>query len=121
LEIGSFFLWERYFPRVAPPSNFKERTKKLLHHTQLDQDISPTVTDVLREALQLADKRNAVAHNPLSVQAYRHSETGERAYRLGIRPKLGGEYITDDDLVALANRTQLLAEQLNNGIWRWNI
>ena len=113
IELISFFLWERYFPGQTAPSNFRERTSKVIFHTQSDERISPAVGDLLRSAMQIAEKRNTVAHNPLSVQVYRHSETGELTQKLTIGSQLSKGYISDEDLVAVANQTQLLRRVLS--------
>ena len=117
IEFSTFFLWEKYYSQEQAPNNFKERTGKILGKLRADRDAGPAVIESFVEALRIADKRNTVAHHPLQVQIFQHSETGKLITKLGISSETTDEFISDTELEALRIQTELLRTRIYRSLW----
>lgn len=53
------------------------------------------------QSLRLADKRNTIAHNPIQVQVWEHSETGKVLFEHAITSTESADYIDDAELTEL--------------------
>jgi hypothetical protein len=102
IEVVSHKLWSRYFPSTEPPIHFRERTGKLLWHARQDARVREPALTALESSLRLADRRNTIAHNPMQVQVYRHSNLGRLVLQLAISTPTSDEFITDEQLQARA-------------------
>jgi hypothetical protein len=111
IELISYRLWRENF-RDAPPTRFKERTRKLLGHLRQDESKHREVISAFVEALRIADKRNTVAHNPIQVQVFEHSKTGQLFVEQGILSETSTDYIDDAELTELRAATEDIVARL---------
>ena len=117
IELTSFMLWSNYYPHDKPPNNFKERTSKILGSLKLDESRSKEIAPLLVKALQLADRRNTVAHHPLQVQVFKHSITGKLFTELAISSETTDDYITDEELERIGAEARSIAKALYRAIF----
>jgi hypothetical protein len=117
IELITFYLWKKYFEQKDPPGNFSERTKKILHHVKNDPAATNIVANLLIESLEIAKRRNIVAHHPISVQAYRHSATGSFLTKRVIISITTNDYITDEELEKLGQRATEIVSSLQGVLW----
>jgi len=86
IEYMSFLLHEQLFPNGDPSHNFKDRTKTVM--SQLNGKSKAILKGYLEDALELAERRNTIVHNPMMVQIFKnkvsselHSETAIFSYK----------------------------------------
>jgi hypothetical protein len=112
IEIISHRLWRDLVKTKPVPVSFKERTSVLLGHLRRDEEKNREVIVALVEALRIAHKRNTVAHNPMQVQVYEHSETGRLLVESAITSVTDDDYIDDVELFALRAKAEELVARL---------
>jgi hypothetical protein len=120
IELLSFALWRKYYPNSPPPHNFKERTGSVLAKLRTEVVPNRELVALFEESLRLADKRNTVAHHPMCVQVFEHTQTGEHMLELAIRSETQDEYITDEQLKLLGESTRELARRMYQTLWPSN-
>jgi hypothetical protein len=111
IEFVTYRLWNDLFPDQKPQEKFRPRTNQILEHLKESPGKDGAVIQLLTEAIGLAEKRNIVAHNPMQVQVFQHTRTGQIMIDHAITCRKTEEYIDDLDLKEL--RAQ--AEDL---VWR---
>lgn len=112
IEVITHRLWRAYFGSETAPVFFKERTSKTLGRLRQDELTNKEVIDALVEALQIADKRNTVAHSPMQVQVFEHSKTGQLLIEQAIRSVTTDDYIDDLELKELRGTAEQLVIRL---------
>jgi len=112
IELITHQLWREYFEDQTPPVFFKERTSKLMGQLRHDEEANREIISALTEALRIADKRNTVAHNPMQVQVFEHSKTGELFFEQAISSATNDDYIDDLELMELRGKAEQLVSQL---------
>ena len=117
IELVTYILWPRYFPDKNPPNTFSDRVENLLALLKKDLAIPSEVPLLLIESLKIALKRNTVAHQPVQVQIFQHSITGELFSELAISSKIKNEYITDVELEGLSAKAKEIGRQLHLALW----
>ena len=98
IEFITYRLWKDFFPDQRPPEKFRLRTNQILDHLQETSEKADTVIQLLTDAVGLAEKRNIVAHNPMQVQVFQHTPTGQMMIDHAITCRKTEEYIDDLDL-----------------------
>ena len=112
IELLTFRLWRDHVGESPVPHNFKERTGRVLAALRRQGPTYTLVIKALENSLRLADKRNTVAHHPMQVQVFQHSQTGEVFFEHAISSEISDDYITDDDLKELRAEAESLAADL---------
>jgi len=95
-----------------PPVFFKERTTKLLSVLLSAHPRNDDVIGCLQEALQIANKRNTIAHNPMQAQVFQHSKTGKILIENAISSETSDDYIDDLQLIELRAEAEELVTRL---------
>jgi len=111
IEFITYRLWNDLFPDQKPLEKFRPRTNQILANLQESPQKNEAVIQLLTEAVGLAEKRNIVAHNPMQVQVFQHTRTGQVMIDHAITCRKTEEYI--DDLCLKEIRAQ--AEEL---VWK---
>ena len=98
IEFITYRLWRDHFPDQKPLEKFRPRTIQILAQLQQSPEKNEAVIQLLTEAVSLAEKRNIVAHNPMQVQVFQHTRTGQLMIDHAITCRKTEEYIDDLDL-----------------------
>ena len=112
VEIISYRLWREQVGGEPAPTRFTERTSKLLGYLRRDEEKNREVIDAFIEALRIAEKRNTVAHNPMQVQVFEHSTTGQILVEQAISSETSDDYIDDAELTELRAAAEDLVARL---------
>jgi hypothetical protein len=112
IELWSFRLWRDHVSSDPAPHNFKERTGRVLSALRQLGGDNQRVVEVLVQSLRLADKRNTIAHNPMQVQVWEHSKTGEVLFEHAITSTASADYIDDAELTELRAEAEELSTRL---------
>jgi hypothetical protein len=112
IELLTHRLWQEVVGTQPPPVFFKERTRKLLGYLRKDEEKNKEIIGALVEALRIADKRNTVAHNPMHVQVFQHTETGQLLIEQAISSATSDDYIDDLELIELRAAAEDLVARL---------
>lgn len=110
VEYVSFLLHEQFFPKDDPSHNFKDRTKKVM--SQLNGKSRATLKSYLEEALELAERRNTIVHNPMMVQIFENKVSGELHSETAIFSYKERDYVSFDELKRLNAQIALLKSNL---------
>jgi hypothetical protein len=111
IELTTFYLWREFVEGYSIPHNFKERTGRVLSALRRLDGYGAVVL-ALEQSLRLADKRNTIAHNPIQVQVYEHSKTGEVLFAHVIASQTAEDYIDDAELAELKAEAEDIATRL---------
>ena len=115
VELYTYKLWRDIFPGTEVRNEFKPRIDKLvgkLRGSNLELNGAPCPIELLIQARALYDKRNTVAHSPMQVQVYEHTESKEIFTELAISSEKNDDYITDQELAELQNQTNVIVSGL---------
>ena len=112
IEFISYQLWNNLFPDQKPPEKFRPRANRILAHLQESPERDEGVIQLLNDAVVLAGKRNIIAHNPMQVQVFQHTRTGQLMIEHAIKCRKTKEYIDDLDLKELRADAEDLVWQL---------
>jgi hypothetical protein len=112
IEFITYRLWNDLFPDQKPPEKFRPRTNLILDYLKASAEKNETVIQLLTDAVGLAEKRNIVAHNPMQVQVYQHTRTGQIMIDHAITCRKTEEYIEDCDLKEFRANAEDLVWQL---------
>lgn len=110
-------LWRRAFGGKQEPRDLSIRIGKLIGWIKGDDSLSQALPDLLVEVKKLAEYRNAVAHNGLSLQIIRHEETHKITPILRITSRTADTSITEDELRQLCKQAQHVALQIESAFW----
>jgi hypothetical protein len=77
-----------------------------------DEQKNREVISAFVDALRIADKRNTVAHNPMQVQVFEHSKTGQILVEQAISSSTTDDYIDDAELMELRSEAEDLVVRL---------
>lgn len=111
IEFITYRLWSDIFPDQRPPEKFRPRTKQIIEKLQTTEK-REAVIQLLTDAVSLAEKRNIVAHNPMQVQVFQHTRTGQLMIDHAITCRKTEEYIDDLDLKELRAQAEDIVWQL---------
>ncbi len=112
IEFITYRLWNDLFPDQKPLEKFRPRTIQILASLQESPKKNEAVIQLLTEAVGLAEKRNIVAHNPMQVQVFQHTRTGQIMIDHAITCRKTEEYIDDLCLKELRAQAEELVWQL---------
>ena len=112
VELISYRLWRSHVGEEQPPARFADRTRKLLGYLRRDEETNREVIDAMIAALRIAEKRNTVAHNPMQVQVFKHSATGQFFIEQAITSATTEDYIDDAELTELRAEAEDLVSRL---------
>lgn len=112
IEFITYRLWNDLFPDQKPPEKFRPRAKQILDHLQASHEKDEAVIQLINDAVDLAAKRNIVAHNPMQVQVFQHTRTGQIMIEHAITCRKTEEYIDDLDLKELRAQAEDLVWKL---------
>ena len=112
IELMTFRLWRDHVQVEPIPHHFKERAGTVLSFLRRHGSRHITVVNLLEQSMRLADKRNTVAHNPMQVQVFEHSKTGEVIFEQAITSETSDDYIDDAELTELRAEAEDIAAQL---------
>jgi len=99
IEYISYTLWAQKVANGNPSYKFKTRTKQVV--SQLNGADEKEVKKNLERAIELADKRNTIAHNPALMQVFVNEKTNEIYHELAISTFKEGDYIDLPELKEL--------------------
>lgn len=108
IELVTYRLWNGLFAEEIPPDNFCRRTERIIKQLKISNPNNETVINLLNQAVELAKKRNIIAHNPLQVQIFQHTKTGKMFFDQAIFCKKSEFIIDDSQLVALCQQVDAL-------------
>ena len=111
IEVITHRLWREHFPGKTAPF-FDPRTSALLDVLRKADQRNDEVIDCLVTALSIANKRNTIAHNPMQVQVFQHSRTGELLIEMAISSVKTDDYIDDAELKELRAQVEDLVTRL---------
>jgi hypothetical protein len=100
IELLTYRLWAHCFPDRNIVKQFSDRTGKIIGKLK-EVGGKEDLIDLLVQANVLSEKRNTVAHNPMQVQVYQHSKTGDLISRMAITSPVNDDYIDDLELEEL--------------------
>lgn len=112
IELITYRLWNDLFPDQKPLEKFRPRTNKILVELKATPGKNEAVIRLLTDAVLLAEKRNIVAHNPMQVQVFQHTRTGQIMIDHAITCIKTEEYIDDLCLKELRAQAEDLVWQL---------
>lgn len=112
IEFITYRLWNDLFPDQKPLEKFRPRTNQILGQLQASPEKNDAVIQLLTDAIDLAEKRNIVAHNPMQVQVFQHTRTGQLMIDHAITCRKTEEYIDDLYLKELRAQAEDLVWQL---------
>jgi hypothetical protein len=111
IELITFRLWRDHC-QGEPSHNFTVRTGAVIAALRRDERNHTELVALLERSLQLAGKRNTIAHHPMQVQVFRHSESGEVVLEQAIASEINDDYIDDGELRELRSDVERLAKAL---------
>jgi len=111
IELLTYRLWAHYFPDRDILKQFSDRTRKIIGRLKAVGGKEDLI-DLLVQANGLSEKRNTVAHNPMQVQVYQHSKTGELVLRKAITSPVNDDYIDDLELEELQAEAEHIVIEL---------
>lgn len=111
IELISINLWSELFD-AEPPREFLSRAGKIIGKLKEKSILNQNKIQLLQKACDLSNKRNTIGHNPMQIQVYEHTETGEYLLQEGMPAMLGDDYIDDLELMELASEAKALASEL---------
>lgn len=113
IEAITYRLWECYCRTdiALAPQQFGDRASKIIGAMK-ESSADREIIDLLIAAKKLADKRNSLAHNPVQVQVYQHTENGALWAELGLQCRKSGEFIDDLELIELESAARDIVAQL---------
>jgi hypothetical protein len=110
VEVITYRLWKDHCKGKAPL--FKPRVKTLLEALKKLETRNDAVISCLEAALNMADKRNTIAHNPMQAQVFQHGRTGELLVEMAISSVTTDDYIDDAELKQLRTEAEDLVSRL---------
>jgi len=110
IEYISFSLWRGIFSNENPSHNFKKRTKRVI--SQLNGSDNIEIRKNLERAIDIADKRNTIAHNPTLMQIFINEETNQIYRELAISTFSEGNYIDLPEIKELTAEARDIKVQL---------
>lgn len=99
IEFISFNLWSKKYPGQTPSHNFKERTNQVI--SQLNGNKNAKVQALLKKSVDLADRRNTVAHNPTLMQVFQKTDSEELLFEYAISSFSQADYVNLEDMKEL--------------------
>ena len=99
IEYISYSLWTKKVSNGDPSHSFKERTRQVV--SQLNGSKNFEIKSNLERAIDLADKRNTIAHNPALMQIFINEKTNDIYHELSISTFKEGYYIDLPELKEL--------------------
>jgi hypothetical protein len=104
IEYISYTLWAEKINKDQAPHNFKDRARQVT--SQLNGKKFITLKDLLERAIEIAGKRNTIAHNPMLIQIFQHHESKELNAEFAISSFSGEDYITLEQLISLVTEIE---------------
>lgn len=111
IELLTYRIWHDRFSE-NPPQRFGARTIRIIAHLDETVQTERAVKALLIEARELAKKHNVIAHNPVQVQVFQHTVTGELYMENAIHCTKTQAFIDDLELMELANRAESIVSKL---------
>jgi len=116
IELITYRMWAERFKRRQPPHRFAARTRQLLSQLNGEDEQTGEVRALLQSALTLAKRRNTVAHNPLQVDVFVHTNTGQIFAEAAISAYGAKDRIDDRELMELRSTADDIANRLYKAI-----
>ncbi len=110
IEYISYSLWFSQKLSQKPPHSFKQRTDKVIN--SLDEKRDKSTIDLLFQAINLAKRRNTIAHNPTLLQIFENKDTNQLHREFAINTFLEGDYIDLPELKELVAEARDIKTQL---------
>lgn len=111
IELLTYRIWHDRFSE-RPPQRFGARTNKIIAHLVETVQTDQALLALLTEARELAKKRNVIAHNPVQVQVFQHTATGELYMENAIQCTKTHTFIDDLELMELSSRAESIVSKL---------
>ena len=111
IELLTYRIWRDRFSE-SPPQRFGARTKNIIANLDKTVQTDRALHALLTEARELAKKRNVIAHNPVQVQVFQHTATGELYMENAIQCTKTHAFIDDLELMELASRAESIVSKL---------
>jgi hypothetical protein len=112
IELITYRLWKECFPDNRAPNRFKERTNKIIDYLKEQEEVENEIIKNLQRALKIANRRNTIAHNPVQVQVFQHSRTGQLMAEQAICSITNKDYIDDLELIELKGEVEDILSSL---------
>ncbi len=110
IEYISYSLWADKVNNGKPSHNFKTRTKQVI--SQLNNGSELKTKNLLEKAVEIADKRNTIAHNPMLLQVFENEITNELHPEFAISTYIEGDYIDLPEMKELTAEATDIKTQL---------
>ena len=119
IERATYQVWVYYGKEIKDaPKEFTRRCGKVIglidRDSSIDGKTKEMVKDAFSRANELAQQRNDYAHNPVQVNLYEHPDTKELSVAAEVNQVLSGETLSYEQLCALVDEINNLAENIYN-------
>ena len=112
IEMITYRLWQEQYGDREFPKQFSDRANKLIGKLRENEKENDQLINLLRKANDLAKKRHTIAHNPMEVQVYQHTQTGHVFTESAIFSPVSEDYIDDAELEELVAEAKFLVTDL---------